>query len=384
MKLYDLLDRDKLQAHIDNKMIGAQRHPTLPLVIYNYTHDGGYANLWGDGVIDYCRGLIVDIDNNIVARPFKKFHNLNTEGVEETLEAHLYKMGVIPEITEKLDGSLGIFWRYGSYWGVASRGSFTSRQATWATNWYTRQVATGVLRPFFAKEFTPLFEIVYPENRIVVDYKDFSGLVLIGSVNKHYGVEMPHESLVNYGSENGFNGKYVVKLHSQDVLRKTVEEKNREGFVMTFHRPDQEAVKVKVKFDEYVRIHRIVTTTSPKKIWELVSTGEELGFIDKAPEHFKVWANKWVSKITADYDEIYTQTEEIFMRRPEVRRVGQRALNRQERAENARFFIRETQNRPELLPALFGMLDQSTTLYEYIWKSVKPRGDDRTFIRDGE
>ena len=66
--LKQILDVNKLQEHITNGLVTARKHPTLPLVIYNYSKIAAFSRAWGDGVIDFCRGLIVDDKGEIVAR----------------------------------------------------------------------------------------------------------------------------------------------------------------------------------------------------------------------------------------------------------------------------------------------------------------------------
>jgi len=70
------------------------------------------------------------------------------------------------EVYEKLDGSLGILYWVDDEPRVATRGSFTGVQA---------QRGTAILRAryghvAFRTDVTYLFEILFPENRIVVDY----------------------------------------------------------------------------------------------------------------------------------------------------------------------------------------------------------------------
>ena len=144
MKLNQLLDIELLNKHRAAGFVGVQFHPTLPLRIYNYTHLAQYdGKAWGDGTIDYCRGLIVDNEDEIIARPFKKFHNLNTANIPETCEENLPAQE--PIVSAKLYGSLGIYYWYDGQEGIATRGSFTSPQAVWATNWYKeRQKISGM------------------------------------------------------------------------------------------------------------------------------------------------------------------------------------------------------------------------------------------------
>lgn len=138
VELKDILDLSLLKKHLADGVVRAQTHPNYPeLYILNYTEVAQYDRIW-DCVTNVCRGLIVrkptaDWENaEVVARGFNKFHNLNTEYVPETMEANL--PSDIPLVTEKLDGSMGIIFEYDNQIWVATRGSFDSEQARWATS----------------------------------------------------------------------------------------------------------------------------------------------------------------------------------------------------------------------------------------------------------
>jgi len=376
-QLSDILNEEKLADHISKGNVSYRLHPTLPLVIYNYTPQAAFAKCWGDGTIDFCRGLIVDVDTKrVIARPFKKFHNLNTSFVPETMEANL--PNVAPIITEKMDGSLGIFYRYGREWGIASRGSFESPQAKWATEWYKRQVEEGRLYSFSGVHVTPLFEIVYPENRIVCKY-DFEGLVLLGFIDVNSGQEGRADLL---GPSYGFEGKYLVKTH--ETTLKTIlseNEPNREGYVLTYTLGHKSPLKVKIKFDDYCQMHKIVTGVSPLAIWQSVSSGEDMSFLADAmlPEHYFIWATKWVDRLRDQFVEIHRICSQIFFERPAV-------ATRRQIAEYFNVSLFPIVGGNKYLGILFSMLDgkPKEQIESSIWRLVKPRGDDQSFRKDGE
>lgn len=75
---------------------------------------------------------------------------------------------------------------------IATRGSFTSDQAVYATALW-KQRYRDVFTP--QPGMTYLFEIIYPANRIVVDYKGASDLFLLGAIEIESGCSFgPHES----------------------------------------------------------------------------------------------------------------------------------------------------------------------------------------------
>ena len=94
-----------LDEMIAAKYISEKKHPDADLYIYNYTQKAQFERFWNETTMQ-CRGLILDGQRKIVARPFKKFFNY---GEHETLS--------IPDgpfkVYEKMDGSLGIL--YGDY-----------------------------------------------------------------------------------------------------------------------------------------------------------------------------------------------------------------------------------------------------------------------------
>jgi RNA ligase len=387
MKLADMLDTDLLQKHIENRLVGVQKHSTLPLVIYNYTQKAQFEHVWGDGVIDYCRGLIVDSHGFVIARPFKKFHNLDTLSIPETIQGNL--PDVLPHVTEKMDGSLGILYTYEHNWGIATRGSFTSPQAIWATNWYYEQLNKGNLRLHWPGDVTPLFEIIYNENRIVCKY-DFEGLVLLGIVDKETGAEWHPKDVQRYGLGNGFEDDLIVKHYGNTNLYTLLSENetNREGYVLTYDIGDQPPIKVKVKFDEYVKLHRVITGVSPKAIWELLSSGKDRSFIEQTPEHFKDWAEKWIDKLFDDFNLIFTAATDIYLTRP-YRWCPDYDDDKVYRAHCAEYFKKRAgaAGMPNgVLGIAFAMLDgrQGKELDDMIWRLVKPRGDDKSFRTDGE
>jgi RNA ligase len=335
-----------LQQLIAEDYIKVQKHPTAPLYIYNYTPKTQYDRVWNELTLA-CRGLILDEEFNIVARPFGKFFNLGE-----------MENQVIPnepfEVFEKLDGSLGIlYWHEGKPF-IASRGSFSSEQALVATEMLHTKYAHVI--PQLDPTKTYLFEIIYPENRIVVDYGAERKLVLLAVIDTQTGidliVETPHRRTENFASlrEGGFD---IVKRYDglKDLhLLKTLEEENKEGFVVRF----QSGYRLKVKFEEYQRIHRIVTGVSNVSIWEYLKAGQDLTpILEKVPDEFYDWVKETHAGLLAQFAEIEAICKADF-----------RIL--ETRKDTALYF--QTCRYPAVL---FKMFDQKP-YDEVIWKQLRP------------
>ena len=269
-QLYTLFDADLFTQMVEQRYVKSQKHPHADLRIYNYTQLAQFDRIWNPVTLA-CRGLIVDSDDYIVARPFAKFFNLADHPGDTLPDSEVH-------VTEKLDGSLGILYPTSDGYSLATRGSFTSEQAVHATN---------VWRLRYAHRFAPhegwtyLYEIVYPSNRIVVDYSDIDDLFLLGAVETSTGRSVSYEQAIQ-----GWPGP-VAQVHFAstlgDALALPVRE-NSEGLVIHF--TDQD-LRVKLKHAEYVRLHRIVTGLSDRRIWEALAAGDDLGpWLEAVPDEF--------------------------------------------------------------------------------------------------
>ena len=318
---------------LDERLVIVQKHPDADLFIYNYTNKAQYDRVWNEITLQ-SRGLILDAALNIIARPFKKFFNL-----EELLP------GEIPdepfEAYDKIDGSLGIlYWLNGSPY-IATRGSFISNQALHATKILHDKYAFTFDK--LGRHATYLFEIVYPENKIVVDYGDEDDLILIAVIDNTTGIDLPLPDI----------GFPIVKKYDgvNDLnLLVTLGEENKEGFVIKF----KSGLRVKVKFAEYLRLHRIITGVSNLIIWEHLSEGRSFeDLLEKVPDEFYEWVKKTIEELKSQYNEILTDSRNSFKQL-------------ETRKETALYF--RTQKYPAVL---FAMLD-GKPYDKIIWKMVRP------------
>jgi RNA ligase len=374
--LSSILDVELLSQHLTNGVVRKQTHPLYPeLTIYNYTEVAQCDRVW-DEVTNQCRGLITVTKEGgeqfLLARGFNKFHNLNTDYIPETQEENLHKE--TPLSTEKLDGSMGIVFFYDELVHVATRGSFDSDQARWATAWLrAHEKGIGSFLNLFSSDFTPVCEVIYPENRIVVEYET-EGLIFLAGI-RHNGSEISRNSLELWCETNKLP---VVKKFDKSLAECAAEDNpNEEGYVLTY----SNGLKVKVKFPAYVRLHRIVTGLNPKTVWEMLSTGqgEVLNTLiadTKMPETFRVWLYNWMDVLLTEFSHILTKARIIVGLSP-GHIVGDRDVTRKEHAE---YFLLSENARYS--GVCFAILD-GKDLAPIIWKMIKPKATD-TFKKDGE
>jgi RNA ligase len=303
-----IFDLDLLQRMIDERVVNAVHDLDSGLVLYNYTARAQYQAIWNDVTLA-CRGLITTADGIVVARPFPKFFNYAPE-----LVAHLD--GAV-RVTDKLDGSLGILYQTGETRRIATRGSFTSDQALHAT-----QLLENRHSRFQPRDgWTYLFEIIYPANRIVVDYEGRDELVLIGAVDNTTGLPIALEA-----ATHGWDGPVVETLpyRSLPEALSAAPRPNAEGFVIHFL--DHGAL-VKLKQSDYVALHQLVTGVSERRIWEVLSNGENLGawldvvpdelhqFVTTCRDRFLVAHAAMKAELHAEHSEIITKLAPGWTRR---------------------------------------------------------------------
>jgi RNA ligase len=331
--------------------IRVQHHPSLPLDIYNYAEITQFQRHWTPVTLA-SRGLIVNRDTHeIVARPFSKFFNHGEGHIDPAL-----LRGRI-NVTDKLDGSLGISYPTPDGLAISTRGSFASDQAKHATALYREQYE-GKWSP--KKGRTYLWEIVYPENRIVVSYGDTDDLILLGAVNIRTGKSIPADEVTEWP------GARVEKFEYADMpsVLASQPRDNREGFVI--HYPETDA-RIKYKYEDYVRLHRIVTGVNEKSIWGLMSSKQDIdSWLSDLPDEFVAYVNTNRDKIQGEYDTMATEARATY-----ANAISDMPADAT-RKDYALKFARVAPGKQMSL--MFNLLDNAEGAFEeQIWKRIEPK-----------
>jgi RNA ligase len=300
MHITELVPGDLLDEMLREGYVRATPHPTESLTILGYTEKAQFERRWND-VTTGLRGVIIDADGNVIARPWSKFFNLGEGNVIIDFE-------MPAEVTDKIDGSLGILYKSGDpyeqdprEWRIATRGSFASEQAIHATKvWQERY---GHLEP--PMDWTFLFEIVYPANRIVLNYGDLDDLILLGAVHKERGWYIgPREAQGYLGWEGPITQTFEYK-----TMREAFEapyRKNAEGFVIR-----SGSKMMKIKQSDYVELHRIVTNLNARTVWDLMRQGKSLADIcEPIPDEWHDWVKATYTDIEK---QLHDKIEEVVV-----------------------------------------------------------------------
>jgi len=292
---------ETLEKYHKDGLLHKQTHPTLDLTIWNYSPKVQYERLWDDITIQ-SRGLVTNSKGEIVARPFKKFFNYEEHEPKDLPNESF-------EVYEKMDGSLGILFHYNGEWVMATRGSFTSSQAIKG-----KELLEKYNFERLHTDYTYLFEIIYKENRIVCQY-DYDDLVLLGMINTKTGDEVNIHNgyedvrFKNMISNIGFRVVMLYKTWGEgyDLLKDEISN-DREGYVIRF----KNGFRMKIKGEEYKRLHRILTNVSNRDIWEYLKDDKPLDeILNKVPDEFYNWVKETKDNFlhqfkTIDIDYTYT------------------------------------------------------------------------------
>ena len=323
--------------------ITKRKHPAADLYIYNYTQKTQYEGLWNEYTL-MCRGLILDSENGLVARPFDKFFNFGELALDKQKELFEKKFHAF----DKVDGSLGILYFIDRTPYIATRGSFESDQAKMATKILHEKYS----HVDFCPSYTYLFEIIYPENRIVVNYGDMIDLILLGARRTESSEEIKYDCLKDWAVKNKIP---IVEKSPINTINKILEyqDDKKEGFVLVF----EDGFKCKVKFNTYKRLHKILCGVSAKVIWEMLKNKDSFEeLMHHVPDEFYDWVKKTKQKLQDDYSTIAINARNYFVK-------AQAKVSRKEHAEYFKKF-----KYPSIL---FKMLD-GNDYSEMIWKIIKP------------
>ena len=136
-------------------------------------------------------------------------------------------------------------------------------------------------------------------------------------------------------------------------------EPNKEGYVVRF----SSGLRLKVKSEEYVRLHRLLTQVNSKDIYEWVRDGRDLGeLLNGVPDEFYTFVKKEVKFFN---DEFSNLEKKLFSAWEKIPQGGERKVSA----------LAIMQEEEKLRPALFCLLSKK----EYasrLWKLLVPESGE--------
>lgn len=248
------------------------------------------------------RGLIVSRrTGHIVARPFDKFFNWGEGGRTTTAP--------IKRVWEKVDGSAGVLYQHNGERRIATLGSFDGEQAQWATDFFNTHygemdIPAGI---------TLVFEIIYPGNRIVVDYGDREALILLAARRIRDGFYDPIEPIAAAHDMELPRSIDAGKYATVDELVEAVRQlpSSEEGYVVEF----EDGSRFKFKGPAYLELAKIVHNLTFERVLQAYFDGSDL-YEKGLPEELRSQVEGWTEEIQRNVGLLRWRVEELYSKAP--------------------------------------------------------------------
>lgn len=223
--------------------------------------------------------------------------------------------------------SLGILYKdpADNRYKIATRGSFKSDQAKKATEIFNnvpqyefssyseRYQQLINMHPEYA-DYTLLFEIIYPENRIndgarlVCDYGSTETLILLGAVNKITSKDANYKQLEVISEYISLPLVKKLDYTIQELLEmKSTLPATEEGWVVRF----ESGFRIKIKGDQYCIMQKILNGVTALNIWDMMKESDEISGRFEVPFTYKLQVPE---EILAEVDELERRLKDLSAR----------------------------------------------------------------------
>ena len=359
-----------------------EKHPDADLYIYGYDNRKQSRKIWDNFNINM-RGLIVDAEGNVEAMSFKKFFTFRNYLSPKLIALSEGNTLRLPQedytITEKVDGTMGLLYWINDTPYIATQRSFKATNA---------QRASQILHSKYSHLFDKLdksksyiFEVLFPESRVLIDYGDREDLILIGVMDKTTGKEETH-----LYRNTGFP---VAKDYTQEYGHiknfdelKSLNIPNLEGFVITYL---ESGLKIKIKFPWFEEAHDILNDIiqysqsvrrfrmkfiklmsinrnllSNLTIWECLQSGKsESEIFRKIPydyyfHDFDAWFNSQLQQLFTDFNLLKQRNDKL----------SDKEIWEQIKPQNIEYFdVEERITQPEYSSIMWKLIERESNMF---------------------
>lgn len=253
-------DKNLLDKYVKYSSISVEKHPTEELYLYGYHSGLEKSNvIWDDNNI-HCRGLIINGEGEVLARPFPKFFTYRRYIDDETLLLSEGQNFKIPEtgfkIFEKVDGTMTTLYWVDDKPFLATQRSFENVNAKEATKILYEKYSHTFSK--LKRDRTYVFEAIFPETNVLIDYGTSRDLYMIGVLDNETGDNLPLEDL-GFPVAKDYTEMYKDVKNFEALQNLNLP--NQEGFVLVF----ESGERIKLKFPWYKEAHKIMAEIIQKE-----------------------------------------------------------------------------------------------------------------------
>lgn len=339
MEVQKYLKEHGLKSLIDEFHVDVREYDDRIIVNYNQIESPRF-----HPVADECRALILRKGTwEVMARSFDRFYNIG-EGHDKgpdhirlpSIDPNEHVIRNIPFekviIQEKLDGSIMSLYWDGDAWQVSTRKmGFAEGQTTFGGTFkelFWKAASKYGLREILnnahdMKQFTIVFELVGPENRVVTPYSE-ADIILIGGRYTGNDEEINYRELSSTelnGIADGWKLRrpvaFTAKTPEEVIEIVSSMPTMEEGVVLVWEEWNVDAshTRIKCKNPKFVAIAHMRESggISPKRILTLVMTDEHHEYLGYFPMDKPIFSlvELELSAAVKDIEQIYQQCKEI-------------------------------------------------------------------------
>lgn len=218
--------------------------------------------------------------------------------------------------------SLGICFYWKGKWHVTTRGSLNSDIGVVAQEMFDEKI-TFTTKPEDHK-YTYLFEIIFPENRICVDYGDARKLVYLGcrkitNAQCLYGASWLLISTCLFSIIREFEPATYYDIHDLEDLKAFINSRKGDEFEGTVGHWSDGTVS-KFKSEDYMRLHRILSQFTFKRVLESMQDGSSTGVRVSLPEELLEEFDEYFNMVTEQANKVALHVQHVVHNAPKESR----------------------------------------------------------------
>lgn len=213
-------------------LVSCKTYPEKGLKLFKYKNKVFYDNLWHlDDRLLECRGIVTDLDDNVVIHPFTKLMNYKIE-YKEPID-----LDTIVVAIQKMNGFMASAIEYKDELLVATTGTLDSEFAKLA------KTKIKAINPELGWYYSYIFEICDAELDPHI-IKEIDGVYLIGIRDLKYNRMLSEEDLDEMAELLGFKRPVWTSLKLRD-LEIALKDCKHEGYVVRDYETNEHLFKMK-------------------------------------------------------------------------------------------------------------------------------------------
>lgn len=295
--IYDL---NILEDYVKRKLL--RKIEDTELVQYNYSEFCNNTASWDDVTL-FNRGNIYEKSTGkLIAKAMPKFFNFSQLSEDE--QKHFTRCDKFIN-TEKMDGCLGILYKYKGKIRYNSRGGFNN---------YVTDAIKHILPKYNLEKLNEILdnntlnvEVIAPKTRIICDYGNEENLYLISAFIDlgNYWQERSCDELDLFSKLIGLPRPQYNNMTWTELFKwQKTSTYEKEGFVVMINSTKYNAFeRVKIKSEDYLRIAKFKIGLNKHSVWKIMKNDLEQQtdslktYLESLPDELCGTANKYIEEL---------------------------------------------------------------------------------------